>query len=106
MNKQDQEERRLALKAAGYDGPYNAHQDERFNKIVLALWNPRKDRAHSFNLMMACNITITRHKNAVMIESDRVPGVVFSGYADQADSFMNAIFLCAVRIGREMEAGK
>ena len=108
MTNDEQEEYRLASKAAGFEITYEngcLQQIEMFRGHLpnYVDWKPKTDKGDSFDLMIACSITVTRHGNVLMIKSDGARGVVFCKYGDQDDSFMKAIFDCAVEIGRGME---
>lgn len=113
MNKQDQEEHRLAAKAANYD--YREIVSDSIGGVaayvmcygVLKQWFPLASKEDGFGLMVAAGISVDSHIDGYAVFSSWREGVedinVQPEYADP-EHYMQAIFNCAVEIGRSMEA--
>jgi len=111
MTPQDQEEHRLAALAAGikiFQGPassgvYNRDtfyiSEEGFFVGVCKSWNPKTNKANSFDLMVAAGITYDAQHGwaSAKLSSGACVNVPIN------DDPLNAIFECAVEMGRIME---
>jgi hypothetical protein len=72
-------------------------------------WNPITDKSDSFDLMVACKISLLWGNELVRADSHR--GIdTFAYYADHNNdkglATMWAVFLCAVEIGKSLANGR
>ena len=63
-------------------------------------WHPKTNMAESFHLMVACGIDVSQCEEDVIAQSD---WIVCTVLGHQTQSYMQAIFQCAVAIGRRIE---
>ena len=103
MNKQDQEEHRLAAKAAGFDCEYDSDFDAMHNTTTGNGWHPKIRKDDSFDLMVACGIVVNRCGESVIAESDWAPEVLHVEWGYNAEAYMKVVFYGAVKIGMAME---
>ena len=121
MNKQDQEQHRLAALAAGYKAKKGA--SGRFFKWESSgnfdewwqVWHPKTCKVDSFDLMVECFIAVSMDDSGVKASkrvryNGEIDDIISSfalthkGYRSLSECAMKAIFKCAVEIGRSMEA--
>jgi hypothetical protein len=108
--KATREQLELAAKAAGYKLFFHeragyAPQPSIGGKV----WNPVADKSDSFDLMVACKISLLWGDGIVRADSHR--GIdTFAFYKDHNNdkglATMAAVFLCAVAIGEAMVDGR
>ena len=112
MNKQDQEQHRLAALAAGYKAKKGA--SGRFFKWESSgnfdewwqVWHPKTCKVDSFDLMVACSMFtgFTKKGNTAVAAHPYTDIECQKGVSETpANDLMQAIFDCAVEIGRLME---
>ena len=121
MNESDREEYRLAALASGLEieikevtlasplsstGTYKTEfAYVRYGGLVRE-WNPKTKKADSFDLMVDCNIIGGFSKieqKAMAVHPYSWVECEAGGHDAAADDLMQAIFNCAVAIGRSME---
>jgi len=124
MNESDREEYRLAALASGLEieikevtlasplsstGTYKTEfAYVRYGGLVRE-WNPKTNKADSFDLMVDCNIIGGFSKieqKAMAVHPYSWVECEAGGHDAAADDLMQAIFNCAVEIGRSMEKTK
>ena len=111
MTPQDREEHRLAAMAAGIDADYVDGGFDRFyrvnDKVVrIRDWRPKTDKADSFDLMVACGISVDSHIDGYAVFSSWREGVEDINVQPEdafTESYMKAVFDMAVEIGRDKE---
>ena len=108
MNNQEREEHRLAALAAGYEFRDKYSPALYWRKIdsdTWTTWQPKINKADSFDLMVACALELDVYSQEHIVcftkQDSTVEGESLGLFAE---SYMQAIFNCAVAIGRSMEA--
>jgi len=103
MNDIDREEHRLAALAAGYEFRAKYSPALYWRKIdsdTWTTWQPKINKADSFDLMVACGLDFAKvHGGYICYHK-----AVRASAKDVTPSTHEAIFNCAVEIGRSMEA--
>ena len=113
MNSKDREEYRLAALAAGYEITFEHGILQRIEMFRYQLpnyedWDPVTDKADNFDLMVDCNIVagVSKTNNLALASNpcaDEEIDFKVEGNGDSAANLMQAIFKCAVDMGRLME---
>lgn len=103
MNNREREEHRLAALAAGLEFrvKYN-NVWVRTDNETWTTWQPTIHKADNFDLMVACGMQVRVLKTGTEAISDWAE--IFVPYNEGENHTLNAIFKCAVKLGKQIDA--
>jgi hypothetical protein len=111
MTNNEREEYRLAALAAGYQYKYG--YDDNFTEHVIMEdgvfpigWNPKIDKADSFDLMAACRMDLFLSSGSVRASNGESVSGIYQSDKPIDEQAMEVIFMRAVSIGRSIEERK